>query len=255
MASQIAWITGGGSGLGRAVALKLAADGWTVAITARTQADLDALAALPEAHGRIQGFACDVTDRTGMARVVDEVERGLGPISLALLCAGIYVPFGLDDFSAEKMEILFRVNVGGVANAIEAVMPRFRARDAGRLAVVSSITQYRGFCRTAGYGATKAALLSICETMRLQTRGTGITVQIVVPHYIQSRMTEKAPFPLPGIISAEDAADLTIAGLKTDVFEVLVPPEIVREAQAARRMPSEEYFELAARTELFGGTP
>src|SRR4051812_11644047 len=117
MTSQIAWITGGGSGLGRAVALKLASEGWSVAITARTPADLKAIAALPEAQGRIHAFACDVTDRVGMARVVEQVETRLGPIGLTLLCAGIYLPFSLDEFSAEKIETLMRVNVGGVANA------------------------------------------------------------------------------------------------------------------------------------------
>lgn len=240
--------------MGRAIALRLVRDGWTVAVTARTIDDLRTLADLPEAEGRIHPFPCDVTDRAGVASVVDRVESEIGPIGLAFLAAGIYLPFGLDDFSAEKIELQWRVNVGGAANAIEAVMPRFRSRDSGRLAVVTSVAQYRGFSRTAGYGATKAALLLICETLRLQTRGTGISVQVVVPSFVATRMTEKSPFPLPDIISAEDAADQAVAGMKTDAFEILVPREIVEQAQIARGMPADEYFEMAARTPLFGGT-
>jgi len=253
--SEIAWITGGGSGLGRATALRLVADGWRVAVSARTAADLDELVADPAAQGRIHAFPCDVTDRTAVLATVDRIECELGPIALALLAAGIYLPVGLDDFSAANVEAMFRINVFGVANAIEAVMPRFRARDAGRLAVVSSLTQYRGFVRNAGYGATKAALLTMCETLRLQTRGTGITVQIVVAGYISTRMTAKAPFPLPDIISAEDAAEQTVAGLKTDDFEICMPAEIIARVRAARGMPADEYFEMAARTTLFGGVP
>lgn len=249
----LAWITGGGSGLGRATALRLVRDGWTVAVSARTATDLAELVADPAAEGRIHAYPLDVTDRAAVAAAVDHIEREHGPIALALLAAGIYLPFGLDDFSAEKIETMIRVNVLGVANAIEAVMPRFRARDAGRLAVVSSLTQYRGFCRTAGYGATKAALLAMCETLRLQTRGTGITVQVVVAGYIQTRMTAKAPFPLPDIISAEDAAEQTVAGLETDAFEISMPAEIVAQVRAARGMDAEDYFEMAARTPLFGG--
>lgn len=255
MVDRVAWITGGGSGMGRATALRLVQDGWTVAVTARTASDLDQLAADPAARGRIHAFACDVTDRAGIAKVVDRIENEVGPIALAMLAAGIYLPFGLDDFSAEKIETLFRVNVGGVANAIEAVMPRFRSRDVGRLAVVTSFTQYRGLCRTAGYGATKAALLTMCETLRLQTRDTGIVVQVIVPGYFQSRMTEKSPFPLPGIISAQDAAEQAVAGMETMAFEILMPRDIVEKVQHARTMEAEAYFDMAAHDPLFGGTP
>jgi NAD(P)-dependent dehydrogenase (short-subunit alcohol dehydrogenase family) len=254
MSLQIAWITGAGSGLGRAMALRLVAEGWTVAATARTQEDLAGLAAEPAAQGRIFSFAGDVTDRAGLIDIAARIEREIGPITVAFLSAGIYLPFGLDDFSAEKIARLLDVNVIGVANAIEAVLPGFRARNAGKIVVVSSLTQYRGMMRTAGYGASKAALLAMCETLRLQTRKTGIAVQIVVAGYIQTRMTAKAPFPLPGIITAEDAAEQVLAGMKRDAFEILVPRKVVATVRRARLMPSRLYFWYAARTPLFGGT-
>jgi NAD(P)-dependent dehydrogenase (short-subunit alcohol dehydrogenase family) len=253
MTHRVAWITGGGSGIGRAIAVRLVQEGWTVAVTARTLRDLETLAHSAIAQGRVHAYPCDVTDREGVANVVRRVEDEIGPIGLVVLAAGIYLPFGLDDFSAAKIETLFRVNVGGVANAIEAVMPRFRRRDAGRLAVVTSFSQYRGLCRSAGYGATKAALLTMCETLRLQTRGTGITVQTIVPGYFESRMTEKVPFPLPGIITAETAAEQAVAGMQSNDFEILVPHEIVEQVRRARAMSAEEYFDMAARTPLFGG--
>jgi NAD(P)-dependent dehydrogenase (short-subunit alcohol dehydrogenase family) len=255
VAQPIAWITGGGSGIGRATALRLVQDGWTIALTSRTAKDLDEIAALPEAKGRVHAYACDVTDRSGMAAACERIEKDLGPIKLAFLAAGIYLPFGIEQFSAEKIETLFRVNVGGVANAIEAVMPRFLARNEGRLAIVTSFSQYRGLCRTSGYGASKAALLVMAESLRLQTMETGITVQVVVPGYFESRMTASAPFPLPGIISAEDAAEQAVAGMKTNTFEILVPEDIVSIVQQARGMPSDEYFKMAAKTPLFGGVP
>jgi len=253
MSSKIAWITGAGAGLGHAVALRLVQDGWTVAATARTEADLAELAALPAAQGHIHGFPGDVTDRPGLAAIATRIERELGPIGLAFLSAGIYLPFGLADFSAEKIERLLSVNVIGVANAIEAVLPSFIARNAGQILVVSSLAQYRGMMRTAGYGASKAALLAMCETLRLQTRKTGIKVQLLVAGYIQTRMTAKAPFPLPGIISAEEAAEGAVAGMKTDAFEIAVPRKLVNRVRRARLLPSKLYFWYAARTPLFGG--
>jgi NAD(P)-dependent dehydrogenase (short-subunit alcohol dehydrogenase family) len=250
---QIAWITGAGAGVGHAFALRLVQDGWTVAATARTEGDLTELAGLPEARGRIFSFPGDVTDRAGLAAAADRIERELGPISLAFLSAGIYLPFGLPDFSAEKIERVLGVNVIGVANAIEAVLPKFIARNTGQIMVVSSLAQYRGMMRNAGYGASKAALLAMCETLRLQTRKTGIKVQVLVLGYIQTRMTAKAPFPLPGIISAEEAAEGAVAGMKTDAFEILVPRKLVARVRRARLMPSSLYFWYAARTPLFGG--
>jgi NAD(P)-dependent dehydrogenase (short-subunit alcohol dehydrogenase family) len=254
MTGQIAWITGGGSGLGRAVALRLVKDGWTVAVSARTASDLDELAALPQAEGRIIAFAVDVNDRAALAVVAASIERDIGPIALVFLSAGIYLPFGLADFSAEKIEMILRVNVIGVANVIELVLPNFIARNQGHIAVVSSLGQYRGMMRTAGYGASKAALLMICETLRLQTRKTGIKVQIVVPGYIQTRMTAKAPFALPGIITAEDAAEQSVAGMKTNAFEITMPRGMVAKVRRSRLMPSWLYFWYAARTPLFGGS-
>jgi len=146
-----------------------------------------------------------------------------------------------------------RLNVGGVANVLEAVIPRFLQRGRGHIAVVSSLAQYRGLCRTTAYGASKAALLAMCETLRLQGRDKGIKVQIIVPGYIKTRMTEKAPFPLPHIMAAEDAADEAVKGLKTDRFEIMIPKHFVRKFKLARLLPAPIYFWYASRSPDFGG--
>ena len=249
----VAWITGAGSGLGRAVALRLVAEGYAIAATARSRADLDALAAEPAAEGSIRAFAGDVTDRLAMAEIAARIEAEVGPIGLAFLSAGIYLPFPIEQFSAEKTMETMRVNVGGVCNVLEAVIPRFLARRRGHIAVVSSLAQYRGLCRTTAYGASKAALLAMCETLRLQGAPKGIKVQMVVPGYIQTRMTAKAPFPLPHIMTAEAAAEEAVGGLKTDRFEIMMPRHFVWKFKLARLLPSAIYFWYARRTPDFGG--
>jgi len=253
VASPIAWITGAGSGFGRAVALRLVKDGWRVAATARSPADLDALAAEPAARGMIRAYPGDVTDRAGMAATADGIEREMGPVDLVFLSAGGYFPFPIEQFSAEKTMQTMQLNVGGVANVLEAVIPRFLARRKGHIAVVSSLAQYRGLCRTTAYGASKAALLAMCETLRLQGHDKGIKVQIVVPGYIKTRMTEKAPFPLPHIMTAEDAAEEAVKGLKSDRFEIPMPKHFVRKFRLARLLPSSVYFWYARRSPDFGG--
>jgi NAD(P)-dependent dehydrogenase (short-subunit alcohol dehydrogenase family) len=250
---SLAWITGAGSGLGRAVALRLVADGCTVAATARSQDDLDALAAEPAARGMIHPFPGDATDRLAIAGLAEAIEARLGPIGLVFLSAGIYLPFAIEQFSAQKTMETLRLNVGGVCNVLEAVLPRFLERKRGHVAVVSSLAQYRGLCRTTAYGASKAALLAMCETLRLQGEPKGIKVQIVVPGYIQTRMTAKAPFPLPHIMTAEAAAEEAVRGLKTDRFEITMPWRFVLKFKLARLLPSSIYFWYARRTPDFGG--
>jgi NAD(P)-dependent dehydrogenase (short-subunit alcohol dehydrogenase family) len=249
----VAWITGAGSGLGRAVALRLVADGYAVAATSRSQNDLDNLTAEQDAKGAIKAYAGDVTDRLAMADIANRIEQDVGPIDLVFLSAGGYIPFPIEQFSAEKTMDTMRLNVGGVANVLEAVIPKFLARKRGHIAVVSSLAQYRGLCRTTAYGASKAALLAMCETLYLQGKDKGIKVQIVVPGYIATRMTEKAPFPLPHIMTAEDAAEEAVAGLKSNQFQIRMPKHFVRKFQLARLLPSSIYFWYAARTPDFGG--
>jgi NAD(P)-dependent dehydrogenase (short-subunit alcohol dehydrogenase family) len=253
MARPIAWVTGAGSGFGRAVALRLVADGYVVAATARSQSDIDQLAAEPLAENAIRAFPGDVTDRTAMAAIADTIESQIGPIDLVFLSAGGYLPFPIEQFSAEKTMQTMHLNVGGVANVLEAVIPRFLQRKKGHIAVVSSLAQYRGLCRTTAYGASKAALLAMCETLRLQGQDKGIKVQIVVPGYIKTRMTEKAPFPLPHIMTAEDAAEEAVKGLKSNRFEIPMPRHFVRKFRLARLLPPSIYFWYASRSPDFGG--
>jgi NAD(P)-dependent dehydrogenase (short-subunit alcohol dehydrogenase family) len=250
---QVAWVTGAGSGFGRAIAMRLVAEGYKVAATSRSQTDLESLVAEPVAKGAVCAFPGDVTDRERMADLAIAIESQVGPIDLVLLSAGAYIPFALEQFSAEKTMETMRLNVGGVVNVLEAVIPRFLQRRRGHIAVVSSLAQYRGLCRTTAYGASKAALLAMCETLRLQGRGKGIKVQIIVPGYIRTRMTEKAPFPLPHIMAAEDAADEAVKGLKTDRFEIMIPKHFVRKFKLARLLPAPIYFWYASRSPDFGG--
>ena len=141
MAERVAWVTGAGSGIGRGLALRLARDGWTVAVSARSVSDLDSLAAESE---RIRVYPMDVTDRDAVFVGVQRIEAALGPIGLAVLNAGTYVPVSAKGFSAEKFGVNFTVNVQGTANCLEAVMAPMIARRAGHIAVVSSLTGYVG---------------------------------------------------------------------------------------------------------------
>ena len=160
----IAWITGGSSGIGRALAKELAAAGFTVCVTARDEDPIDALiAAAGPLRGRILAYPCDVTDEQRMAATVMEIERKVGPIALAVFNAGAYVPIAGENMSVRKFRRIFDVNVMGVVHGLVPVVRHMRERGPGHVVLVGSVSAYFGWPTTAAYGASKAALNRMAE--------------------------------------------------------------------------------------------
>ncbi|MGQ9368658.1 SDR family NAD(P)-dependent oxidoreductase [Azospirillum sp. ST 5-10] len=240
----VAWITGASSGIGRALARRLADDGMTVAASARSAARLESLAA--EA-ARIDAFPVDVSDADAVAAAVAAVERRCGPIDLAVLNAGTHAPMGLDDFSAATARRLMQVNYMGVVHALDALLPRLRARRGGRIAVVASLAGYRGLPTAAAYGPTKAALINLCESLAPECRRAGIGLHLVNPGFVDTPLTARNPFPMPDLISAEAAADAVVRGLAAARFEIAFPRRFAAALKAARCLPYGAYFALVRR--------
>jgi NADP-dependent 3-hydroxy acid dehydrogenase YdfG len=132
----VAWVTGAGTGIGRALVKRLASDGWTVAASARTAKDLDSLAA--EVPDRITAFQLDVTDPVAAMRTGREVEAALGPIDLAVLNAGSYFPTTAERFSVENFRKTVDVNLMGVVNCMGPIVPSMVTRRAA--AITSLLT-------------------------------------------------------------------------------------------------------------------
>jgi NAD(P)-dependent dehydrogenase (short-subunit alcohol dehydrogenase family) len=120
---RIAWITGGGTGIGRELALRLAAHGWTVAISGRRAEPLVETVAAGT-PGRVHAFPLDVCDPEANRGCVARIEAELGPIELAVLNAGIFRPLKTSEFSPEPFEEMMRVNYLGVVNGVWAVLPQ-----------------------------------------------------------------------------------------------------------------------------------
>ncbi len=153
----VAWITGASSGIGFALAVRLASQGWTVAATARSA---DKLAALGEAtDGKVHAFPADVSDPQGVGEAVANIEERLGPIALGVLNAGIYLPVKAEAPDFARFKSTFDVNVLGTAACLTALSPRLCSRRRGHIAIVSSATGFGGMPTASAYGASKAALI------------------------------------------------------------------------------------------------
>lgn len=236
-----AWITGASSGIGRALALKLARRGVRVAASARHEEKLSEVEKL--ALG-ILPFPVDVTDRASMAATAQRILDKLGPIDLAILNAGIWEPMPASRYDAEKVARSVSVNYLGIANALEVLVPAMVARGGGHIAMVASVAGYRGMPGTLAYGPTKAAIINLAEGLRADLQRKGVCVSVINPGYVETPMTAVNEFPMPFIISAEIAADRIITGLERRKFEIAFPWQTVALLKFARLLPYPFYFWL-----------
>jgi NAD(P)-dependent dehydrogenase (short-subunit alcohol dehydrogenase family) len=243
------WLTGASSGIGEAVALKLARRGWTVLATARRPDALEALAARAGggSGGRIVPAPGDVTDPDAMAALVDRAYADHGPIALALLNAGTFSADGIEPFDLEGFRKTVDINVKGTANCVAPLLPRWIDRHRGHLAVVSSVAGYTGLPTAIAYGATKAALINFCESIKFDFDRKGLKIQVINPGFVRTPLTEKNPFPMPFLLEVDDAADRILRGLQRRSFEITFPRRFTCALKLLRVLPYGLYFPLVHR--------
>lgn len=240
------WITGAGKGIGRALALTMARDGWQVAASARTVSDLEELvAAAPKGH--IHAFPLDVCDRRATAVTLASITEVLGPLDLAVLNAGTHIPMGADDFSADTVQHLLNVNVLGTANGLEVLIPSFRQSSAGHIAVVASVAGYRGLPTAAAYGPSKAAIINMCEALYPELAKAGVHLSLVNPGFVDTPLTRKNDFSMPMLITAEQAAETIYAGLQRKKYEIVFPRLFAFIMKGLRLLPNKALFLISTR--------
>lgn len=240
-----AWITGAGKGIGRAVALRLAKSGVKVAASARTAADLESLAREAEMfEGKILPVVLDVTDAAAFETAVVHIESELGPIDLAIFNAGNHKEVDPAAFDATTFRELMDLNFMGTVNGIEAVLGRFKDRRSGHVAVVSSIAGYRGLPTAAAYGATKAALINMCESLEPDLRRLGVGITLINPGFVRTPLTDRNNFPMPFLIDVDVAAERITRGLAKGRFEVTFPRRFTWLLKVVRCLPYGLYLPL-----------
>ncbi len=162
---KLVWITGASGAICGEIARRLAAAGVTVAATARPSDRLDTLAAASE---NIKAFPADVLDADALKACAAKVEAELGPIDMVLLGAGMYVPFDIRNIDVDGFHKTMALNVDGVINGVAAVLPSMLARRQGHVAIMGSLFGYAGWPGNGSYGASKAAVINLAESLKLE---------------------------------------------------------------------------------------
>jgi short-subunit dehydrogenase len=243
-APKIVWITGASTGIGRELALHYARRGCRVAISARSLEKLTTLAGM---NNLLVPFAVDVTDQQAVARVHNAITTQLGPIDLAILNAGVWDQMVSREFDAKRVTDSMVVNYNGMANALEPLIRDMVVRRAGHLALVASVAGYRGLPKAAAYAPSKAALISLAEVLRLELAADNIAVSVINPGFVETPMTSINTFPMPFILTAEDAAERIMQGLDTKKFEIAFPWQLVTILKLLRILPGPLYYWIARR--------
>ncbi len=247
-AGRCAWITGASSGIGHALARRMARDGWRVAVSARGAEALTALEAeAADWTGEIHAFPLDVTDAAAAEATVGAIEARLGPIDQAVLNAGSHQPVRAEGLSNEPFSRLIELNLMGSVHCLTAVLPSMMARRAGRIAVVASLAGYRGLPTAAAYGMTKGGLINMAEALKPELDGYGIHLQVVNPGFVRTPLTDKNDFEMPFLMELEPAAEAFYRGLRSDRFEVVFPLRFALILKLLRILPYPLAFAVTRR--------
>lgn len=229
-------ITGGGSGIGAAIALAFAADGAQVMIAGRNVEKLDAVAAKAEA-GQIQSCACDVANREQATKLIANATKQFGKIDILVNAAGVNIPKRLmADIDPADWDRLVDINATGTFNAIHAVLPQMRQRKDGLIININSTSGLRaGMLGGVAYNASKFAVSALTHSVAQEVKDEGIRLTNLCPGEVDTPILEQRPTPVSAdhrtrILQPEDiaAVALTIANLppRANVPEVIVKPTI-----------------------------
>jgi short-subunit dehydrogenase len=251
-ADGVAWVTGASEGIGRGVALELARRGFDVFVTARRERELRALASEASGlAGRVLAAPGDVTDRNGIARLVADIEAER-PIALAILNAGGGFADPLDDFGGDGFSKTFALNVQGVANCVNPVFTAMRARKRGQIAIVGSIAGYGGLPNSGAYAPSKAAVVSLAVGLKFLADPHDVTIQVVNPGYVRTRMTANNAYPMPLLMECDAASRRLCDGLERGGFEIRFPRRLAWTLRAVQSLPYPLFFALFKSTRARG---
>jgi short-subunit dehydrogenase len=242
---KIIWITGASSGIGKAVAIKFAENGWIVAASARRE---NLLYELREINENIHPFPLDVTDINKCKLVASSIINQFRNIDICLFGTGMHDPKSEKKFNLEKVREILEVNFFGTMNSINSIYDYFSEKKNGQISIISSVAGYRGLPAAGAYCASKAALTSFAESLNFDMQQKNIRVSLISPGFIKTPMTDQNKFSMPMIKSPEFAANEIYKGLTIkNGFEIHFPKTFTYFIKFLQILPSSIYFKLVSK--------
>ncbi|MDA3843286.1 MAG: SDR family NAD(P)-dependent oxidoreductase [Candidatus Kapabacteria bacterium] len=218
------FITGASRGIGRAVAERYAKLGHKVVLAARDLRLLEDLSGSINSSGGESFFCeCDVTNIDNMKAAIAFAEDKLGHIDVAVLNAGISGSPKFANMDSEEFKRIFQVNVFGMINGFEAVVPGMKARKSGTIVGVSSLADSRGMPESGAYSASKAAVTHLLDSARIELKHEAVKVINVRPGFVETDMTSVNKFKMPFLMDSKKAATIIIKGIENGKSRIAFP--------------------------------
>lgn len=237
--AKVAWILGGGSGIGAETAKQLIARGWTVAISGRREEPLRALATSHGAHP----YPLDVTDLEASSAATEKIAADLGSLDLVIFSVAAWDITKPGSYEYASYAKIIDTNLLGAMRVIEPAVKLMRRQGHGEIALVASVAGYFGLPRSAAYSSGKAAMITLAQTMRTELAPDNISVRIICPGFVKTDLTAKNDFPMPFLMEAEDAGKRIADGLlNSKKFEIAFPLRFVLILKAIRLLPYPLFF-------------
>lgn len=234
--NQTVWITGASSGIGRALAVVLAEHENHLILTSRNQQNLTDLANSLDCPTTVIAADISETSSTGFLRnELDKLDEGL---DMAILCAGDCEYVDSRNFDADAIERMFKVNVFGFSRSIESALPALRkSRKSPHIVGISSASAITGLPRAEAYGASKAAVVSMLESLALDLFQEGIAVTTVLPGFVDTPLTQRNDFPMPFLMSSRQAANIILKGIEAGNRRIEFPKRLIWSLRLFRMLP------------------
>lgn len=241
--APLVFITGASSGIGQALAQACLRRGWRVALVARRadalQAQIQAWSQdLPSLALRARAFAADVCDHESLQQAAQDCIAQMGVPDIVIANAGISL--GVDTSQREDLEVMRKVldtNVLGVAASFQPFVQPMRERGHGQLVGIASVAGIRGLPGHAAYCASKAAVISYCESLRGELREVGIRVSTIAPGYVATPLTSRNRYPMPFLMSADAFAEQALRAVTERVSYRVIPWPMGLVAKLLRLLP------------------
>lgn len=215
---RTALITGASRGIGRGIARSLAGQGYGLTITSRSPSDLESLAEELRSAGspRVTSMACDMAERQGVADVVSLHSQTFGSMSALIANAGVGTAGPIETFRLDRLDKTIEVNFAAAFILLQSSIPLLRSAAAAdpvhgaKVIALSSITGVYAEAGLAAYGATKAALLSLIDTVNLEESANGIAASAIAPGYVETDMSAWVTDTVPaaGMIRVSDVVEV-----------------------------------------------
>ncbi len=236
------WIIGASTGIGAELTYLLAKNN-SIALSARNEEKLNLIKEKLPFNNHL-AFKLDVTCDQSFANAAKIIEKEWNEIDIVIYNAGTYSPSNIKEYNLKESQEILNTNLQGAFRMLDVILPKMLKNKTGHIVLVGSVAGYRGLPNSLAYGSSKAGLIHLAESLKIDLKPFNIKVQLVSPGFVETRLTAKNKFKMPMIISAKKAAEYITKGLTSDKFEIHFPKKFTLILKLLKLLPNFIYFKI-----------